>query len=116
MVSRGAAPSKRSAWLSGGCSAVLSAGAAIRPLFGPCSPPVASPAQVRWCRCVEVSVVEVRLRERKRWREVFANHGLPLNPVVCWTSDGRCLGEQLIEAADGDTQDAQDAIGPFQLY
>lgn len=47
---------------------------------------------------------------------LFVNHGLPLNPLVCWTSDERCRGEQLREAADGDTRDAWDAIGPFQLY
>ena len=36
-----------------------------------------------------------------RWH-LFTNQGLLLNSVVCWTSDGRCMGKQL-EAADGDT-------------
>lgn len=31
---------------------------------------------------------------------LFANQDLLLNPVVGWTSDERCRGEQMVKAAD----------------
>ena len=51
----------------------------------------------------EASGKQHQVSDWQSWH-VLTNHGLPLNPEVCWTSDGSCR------------QDARDVIGPFELH